>query len=350
MDGATKRNARTWWIGALGVSIVALGVWAFSRDAAGQTEPAPGTLATVAGRPITRAEVEQLVAGELREVERQRHSALEQGLDRAVTARLVGAAAAEAGLDTDAYLQREVTAKVTPPTTAEVDAFYEQNKASIKQPKEAIAGQIREYLIQQRAAERRSALFKTLREKYRVISYLEPMRIPVADAGFPAQGPANAPITIVEFSDFQCPFCSRVNPTLEQVKKTYAGKVRLVFRHFPLKNHADAWKAAEASLCANDQGKFWEMHDAMFADQRALAVPSLKATAARIGLAAARFDECLDSGRYGEKVQADLDAGQEAGVNGTPGIFINGRFINGAVPFEQMAAVINDELQRSARP
>lgn len=169
-------------------------------------------------------------------------------------------------------------------------------------------------------------------------------------AGAPMRGPEDAPVTIVEFSDFQCPYCSRVTPTLERVMNDYDGKVRLAFRQFPLTNiHPMAQKAAEASLCAHEQEKFWAMHDAMFADQGNLGVDALKSKAGELGLDAEQFAACLDSGKYAEEVSSDMKAGQAAGVSGTPAMFINGRFISGAVPYEQVAEVIDDELQRSSQ-
>jgi protein-disulfide isomerase len=169
--------------------------------------------------------------------------------------------------------------------------------------------------------------------------------VEVAATG-PATGPATAPVTIVEFSDFQCPFCSRLTPTLDQVKKKYGDKVRIVFRQFPLPMHQNAQKAAEAALCANDQGKFWQLHDAMFGNQAALGVDQLKAKAVELGLKADDFNKCLDSGAKVAVVEADKKAGSEAGVNGTPAMFINGRFLSGAVPLEQVTSVIDDELRR----
>jgi predicted DsbA family dithiol-disulfide isomerase len=188
-----------------------------------------------------------------------------------------------------------------------------------------------------------------LDEKYGVERLLEPPRIDVAHEGFPAKGPQDAPVTIVEFSDFECPYCSRVLPTLEQVVANYEDSVRVVFRQFPLNSiHARAQKAAEASLCADDQGKFWEMHDAMFARQKELAVPNLKEMAAELSLDAEDFASCLDGSKYAEQVAADLEAGQAAGVSGTPAMFINGRFVNGAVPYEALAAIVDEELRRAS--
>jgi protein-disulfide isomerase len=231
-------------------------------------------------------------------------------------------------------------------TDADVDAFYEQNKAQIPRPKEQVAAQIKSYLEQQNQQKARGDYFKTLEAKYKVDYKLEPIRVDVAATG-PAKGPANAPVTIVEFSDFQCPFCSRLTPTLKQVEEKYGDKVRVVFRQYPLPFHQNAQKAAEASLCALDQGKFWELHDAMFSNQQELGVDQLKAKAASLGLNADKFNKCLDSGEKAAAIQADVKAGSAAGVNGTPAMFINGRFINGAVPIDQITTVIDDELRRA---
>jgi protein-disulfide isomerase len=229
---------------------------------------------------------------------------------------------------------------------ADVDAFYEQNKAQIPRPKDQVAGQIKTYLEQQGQQKARTEYFKTLQAKYKVDYKLEPVRVEVAATG-PAKGPASAPVTIVEFSDFQCPFCSRLTPTIAEVEKKYGDKVRIVFRQFPLSFHEHAEKAAEASLCALDQGKFWEMHDAMFANQSALEVAQLKAKAAELGMNADTFNKCVDSGSKAAAIQVDQKAGSAAGVSGTPAMFVNGRFINGAVPLEQITTVIDDELRRA---
>jgi protein-disulfide isomerase len=189
-----------------------------------------------------------------------------------------------------------------------------------------------------------------LKEKYGVQILLQEPRVEVAADGFPSKGPANAPVTIVEFSDFECPFCSRVVPTLDQVHEKYGEKVRLVFRQFPLHSiHPNAQKAAEASLCAHDQGKFWEMHDLMFEEQKQLTVAQLKEKARRLELDGGRFDQCLDSDRHADAVRQDLRDGMVVGVTGTPAMFVNGRFISGAVPFEQLAQIVDEELAKVAQ-
>jgi protein-disulfide isomerase len=153
-------------------------------------------------------------------------------------------------------------------------------------------------------------------------------------------------VTIVEFSDYQCPFCARVNPTLEQVRKTYGDKVKIIFKDFPLPNHPQAPKAAEAGHCAGEQGKYWEMHDQMFANQRALNVPELKQYAASLGMDAAKFNQCLDTGKHAGLVASGTAQGEKMGVNSTPTLYVNGRPLIGAQPFEAFKQIIDEELAK----
>ncbi len=162
----------------------------------------------------------------------------------------------------------------------------------------------------------------------------------------PARGNKNAKVVLIEFSDFECPFCSRVVPTMDQIEKTYGDKVAIYFRNFPLPFHSSAQKAAEAGQCANEQGKFWEMHDEMFANQDALSVDNLKSYAKGLGLDTTKFNDCLDSGKMAQVVQNDLNAGRAAGVSGTPTTFVNGKAIVGAYPFEAFQQAIDAELAK----
>ncbi len=329
------------------VLFFALGVWLPACSAQDNAKKADAkaaagsgaVLAVVNGKPITEAEVRESLDSQAKQ---QLQEILENGMQRLIEERLLEADAAARGMTKEAVIAE---IKPAPVTDAEVDAFYEQNKAQIPRPKDQIVGQIKNYLEQQGQQKARQDFFSNLQNKYKVEYKLEPVRVEVAATG-PAKGPENAPVTIVEFSDFQCPYCSRLIPTLKQVQDKYGDKVRLVFRQFPLNFHQHAQKAAEASLCAADQGKFWELHDAMFANQQALAVEQLKAKAAELGLNADQFNSCLDSSKHAPAIQADMQAGSAAGVSGTPAMFINGRFVSGAVPLEQITSVIDDELRR----
>jgi protein-disulfide isomerase len=159
------------------------------------------------------------------------------------------------------------------------------------------------------------------------------------------KGNKNAPVTIVEFSDFQCPFCSRVNPTIKKIFETYGDKVRVVFKHNPLAFHKDAPLASEAALAAGAQGKFWEMHDVLFANQRQLKRPDLEKYAAQIGLNLEQFNADLDSHKFKAQVDADLAQAKTIGVRGTPNFFINGKKLTGAQPFANFKAKIDEALK-----
>lgn len=339
--------------------VLALAVWlpacsAQTKTAKDKMESDPNKpLAKVNGKTITQGDVEKAAATEFAQLEREcsnnRHTLVENKLKQLVQDTMVEAEAKAKGVSKD-QLIADAT-KAAPVSDADVDKFYEENKAQIPPQitKEQVTPRIKQYLEQQRQNEARTTFYASLESKYKADYLIEPVRVPVDAATYtpPVKGPTSAPVTIVEFSDFQCPFCSRVVPTLQEVEKKYGDKVRVVFRQYPLPIHPNAPKAAEASLCANDQGKFWEMHDAMFADQGGLAVDGLKAKAAKIaGMKADQFNSCLDSGKHADEVKKDIAAGSAAGVNGTPAMFVNGRFISGAVPIDEITKVIDDELKR----
>lgn len=162
-------------------------------------------------------------------------------------------------------------------------------------------------------------------------------------------GSADAPVTIVEWSDFECPFCARFyEQTYKQIEKEYVdtGKVKLVFRDFPLGFHANAQKAAEAAECAGEQGKFWEMHNVLFEKGVDGGASTFKKYAKELSLNSAEFDECLDSGRMASEIKKDMRDGAAAGITGTPGFIINGRLVSGAQPFESFKEIIEDELAK----
>lgn len=206
--------------------------------------------------------------------------------------------------------------------------------------------QIESNLRRIRLSEARNRFMNSLREKTPVKILLEPPRLTIADGDHPSLGPADAPITIVEFSDFQCPACGRAFSTMKRLTQQYQDKIRLVFRDFPLPMHPQAPKAAEAAACAKEQGKFWEMHDRMFTNQQRLAVADLKAVAAELGMDAAKFASCLDSGTYAMDWQNDLTEGRKYGVSATPTFFINGRMLSGAAAYQTFVNIVEEELQR----
>jgi protein-disulfide isomerase len=303
-----------------------------------------------AEQKITYGELTGRIGAPLADLEKKKQDLLKRGLEGYIIEKLVQAEAKKRGMaNEDALLKAEVEDKVAQPSDADIKKLYDQAKAGGQLPPEVTIEQVKpeivKHLTDQAKREKAQALFTDLKSKADVKILLPEKRVQVEATG-PAKGPESAPVTIVEFSDFQCPFCSRAKGTVDEVVKTYGDKVRLVFRHFPLSFHQDAPKAAEASACAADQNKFWEFHDKLFSNQAALKVDDLKKAAADLGLDTARFNECLDSGKKAELVKKDQTAGEKAGVTGTPAFFINGIALSGAVPAEEFKAIIDSELSK----
>lgn len=172
-------------------------------------------------------------------------------------------------------------------------------------------------------------------------------RVRVPDDGA-VKGPADAKVTVVEFSDFQCPFCSRVEPTLSQMEKEYGNKVRFVWKNYPLPFHQNAEPAAEAAMAAHAQGKFWQMHDKLFQNQQALDQAALEKYAQDVGLNVAKFKSDVEAKKFKATIESETKEGQAVGVNGTPAVFINGRKISGAYPFETFKKIADEELAKKA--
>jgi protein-disulfide isomerase len=298
-------------------------------------------VALIGGKPVTLAEVDRAAGHELFELR-------ERALDQIITERALEPEAKKAGLSIEEYVRKQASARVPEVSEQEAAEFYEKNKERMGPP---FAGkpfaEVKAMIIQGLTGQKRQAVMGTIIEELKakagVKVMLEPPRVQVAATG-PAKGPANAKVTIVEFSDFECPYCSRGRQAMDQVVKAYGDKVRIVFRDFPLGFHEHAQKAAEAGQCAHEQGKFWEMHDWMFDNQKMLAVEDLKGAAKKLGLESERFDKCLTSGKYAQAVADNMKAGQQAGVRGTPAFFVNGKFINGAQPFETFKTEIDRAL------
>jgi protein-disulfide isomerase len=249
------------------------------------------------------------------------------------------------GIDRAALEQQDITSKVPSITDDEISSWYEQNKnrvqgATLPQVHDAI----RTYLTREHAGEARERYLDQLKAKTNIRVMLEPPRQTIATANRPSKGPANAPVEVIEFSDFQCPFCLRAHPIVAQVLNTYGDRIHFVYRHYPLSIHADARPAAEASQCADEQGKFWPYYEALFGDASHLADADLKQRAAQLGMNTAQFNACVDSHKYKGEVEIDMHAGDEAGVSGTPAFFINGRLLTGAQPFDAFKRVIDEEL------
>jgi len=329
---------------------------AFATAASAQSNS--NRVAVVNGQAITQDELNKKAASDLKNLDTRRlqneaslahdkQEILQKALEEIVAEKLIEAEAAKEKKTKEQLLEAEVDSNVETPSPEEVEAFYTTNKDRIPIPKEQALPQVKQYLTERSRSHYREMLITRLKKEFAFKSYLEPLRANIATAGFPTTGPATAPVTIVEFSDFECPYCGGLFPTMKQVEKNYPETVRIVFRQFPLASiHPHAQKSAEAALCANDQHKFWEFHDSMFANQKELSVADLKQRAADLKLDTQAFNQCLDSGRQTAAIQTDIQEGARNGVTGTPALFINGRLLSGNQPYSEIKEMIDDELQR----
>jgi protein-disulfide isomerase len=313
--------------------------------------PAPESdvVARVGARAITASELEAAAARRLIEVKSREHDLKRQALEDLVELELLRQEAARRGISVEALMAAEVDAKASPVGEWDVAAYRSSHAAAFEgksdaQAREEAARRVREA----RLAQRRFGFLAELRARTPSSIALPPPRVAVDVAGSPSRGPVDAPVTIVEFSEFQCPFCRRVLPALREVEDRYRGRIRLVFRHFPLARHKDAPKAAEAAECARDQGRFWEMHDRLFENAERLGIADLKRHARAVGLDGPAFDGCLDSGRHEGRWRRDLADALSYGASGTPMFFVNGRLVSGAQPFAVFARVIEEELKGKA--
>jgi protein-disulfide isomerase len=309
------------------------------------------SVATVAGETISRDDIEKRVRPQLIEIENGRYEVLEQGLNEAIAEKLLEKESKARGMTLDELRKAEVESRVAAPTDEAIQQLYDANKAQLgDQTFEELKPKIAAYLANQAAAARETEFIEELKKKYPTTVTLEPPKIQVDTAGRASRGGgADAPVTIVAFSDYECPYCKRAESTVSQVMSTYGKDVRYVLRDFPLPFHANAHGAAQAARCAGDQEKFWEYHDKMF-QASDLQTTALQQVATDLGLDRTKFDECLSSGKYKAQVDADIEAGSEVGVNGTPAFFINGRMLSGAQPFEKFKEVIDVEIARKKPP
>jgi protein-disulfide isomerase len=342
----TLRQCAASTLGALTI-ITALSV------ASGDTQSdVTNAVAEVNGGEISAEELNRTLGAKLAKLEEQIFDLKRKQLDLIIADRLLTHEAARRGISIAALLDQEVTAQVGLITEQEIDAFYEENKTRIRADSAPAREKIRAFLQQHKLMERRELFIEGLKSQSNVIIRLKPptvIRVNVSTDGAPFRGAADAPVTIVEFSEFQCPFCNRAQPTLKQILERYPGKVKLVHRDFPIDSlHPRARPAAEAARCAQDQGKFWDYHDLLFASFPQAAPDDLQRLARQVGLDMTKFESCLSGGMHKTTVQRDIEEGTRLGVTGTPAFFINGRALTGAQPLQAFTRVIDDELARTA--
>jgi predicted DsbA family dithiol-disulfide isomerase len=301
-------------------------------------------LAVVDARPITEADIEA-EAGALLFRARTAHYQARREAAEAVVGRLLLEKEAQRRGVTRAQLDAEIIGPSLAIEPEELARFYEARKAAIGRPFEEVRAQLEEHVRRERVLTTRAQALERLKKATRITWLLTPPTIAVTGTGF-SKGSATAPVTIVEFSDFQCVFCRRAQTVLGELLARYGDDVRLVHRDFPSPRHPMARAAAEAARCAGDQGKFWEYHDMLFQGQPTLTEGDLGRLSREVGLEAEPFTTCLTSGRHRDAIDADLREGKRSFVEGTPTFFVNGRPVIGAPPLDVFIGVIEEELER----
>jgi protein-disulfide isomerase len=335
---------------ALTASVTALAALVFALAAPARAAAAASgpVLAEVGNHKITQPEVDAKIQLKL-------YDARKEVLDQMVDEYLLQQAAKKDKLSVADYVKREVTDKAAASVTdATAKKFYDDNKDKIPALKSAGAyDKIKDRLIaalrQREAQQDQEELMARLRKEGNAKILLEPPRISVnlGASSHPTLGPKDATVKVIEFADFQCPYCKRSEEAVKAIREKYGDRIELVFMDFPLSFHPHAMPAANAARCANAQGKFWPYHDALFADQSKLEVPDLKATAKKLGLDSAKFDACLDKNEFSPAIQQDVEEGHRLSVNGTPTFFIDGREVVGAQPTESFTSIIDEELAKN---
>lgn len=341
--GAKKmRYTFTRSAGPVAVVLLLASVAAVAQDRA-QVTKAP--LAVVAGQPIYDDDLLPFVQAQVFQLRLQEYDLKSKALENLVNQKLLEVEARRKGIPTERLLEQEVDGKVPQPTEAELQALYIVQKDQLRKSFDELKPQLQKLLKQAQLQQARQDYYKRLREQAAVSILLQ--RPTVEGSYDPARlrGSSKAPVVIVEFSDFQCPYCRSVQTTLTNLLARYEGQVSLAYRDLPLRDiHPQAQMAAEASRCAAEQGQFWAYHDLLFENQAQLNRDGLLEHARRLKLDERQFESCLSSGKYQAHVEQDRQTGLRAGVSGTPGFIINGRLLTGNLPQDAFEKAIEAEL------
>lgn len=285
------------------------------------------------------------MSGEQRKLHQRLYDMQMQALGNLVANRLLEAAASKDEQSVDEYVNAKIAHKIGVPTSKDVSTYYDNQKDKINKPLKEVRTQIVELLTREKARAHLAELVATLRLESDLEIHIGPPRIPIDLEGARSRGPAEAPVTVVEYSDFQCPFCRRVQPVLAELSEKYGDDVRWVFKDLPLQEiHPEAMRAAQAARCAGEQGKFWEYRAKLF-EQELFTDAVYTDLAKEVRIKADPLMECLDSGKYEEPVVAEAREAAAFGVDGTPAIFVNGILSSGARPLEFYDNLIQRELE-----
>jgi len=335
------------WMTMGSVLLTVAGVACAQQPSAAPAGAGDPVVARIGDEVITESELEDMLGPSLLKLRQQMYQAKLSQLQSEIFQRLVTEKATAEGMTRGEYLKKHINDKAVEPDEGEIVKLMTQYRSQLAEDDLEARGQVAQVLKQRQQSELQEELRKTLFADASVKILLEPPRATVAIAeGTPSRGPQDAPIVLVEYTDYQCPYCSRVQPTITALMERYDGQIRHVFKNLPLPIHAQAQLAGEAALCAQDQGKYWEFHDWLFSNQRTMTRETMVAEAGELGIDVKLFDACIEQKTHAGAVSADAKEARSFGITGTPGFLINGRVLSGAQPIEAFEVVINEELER----
>ncbi len=324
--------------------LLAVGLFSSAAFAQSLTLADNAVVAEVNGDKLTTADLEHQEGSKLLQSRYAYYEVQRKALDELIDQHLLEIEARKQNLTVDKLLDREVNTKLPPDATDDQLQVYYEGLETDKPFDKDMKDKIRQHIHDARVAKLKTAYLKTLRSQARIMVELAPPEASVSIAGAPLLGPKNAPVVLVEFADYQCPYCQKVNPDLEKLQKEFGDKLAIAFKDFPLPAHPFAEKAAEAARCAGEQGKFWEFHNKLFEDKK-LEPADLKQEATALQLNTTKFDACLDSGAEAAVVQKDAGEGKALGLAGTPSFFANGHFFSGAMSYDALRDMVAQQLK-----
>jgi protein-disulfide isomerase len=312
----------------------------------GQTDSSSAlVVARVSGENLTMADLQQDQGGRLLQAEYQFYLNQRKALEELIDNRLLADEARRRNISLDQLLNTEVYKDVKDPTEDQLEVYYEG--LDTQEPYSAVRADVLEHIRELRRAKARAAFIASLRAQAKINVMLMPPSASVNIAHAYTKGSQDAPVLFVEFADYECPYCQKVNPQIEELKKDYGDKIAIVYKDFPLPMHHSSEKAAEAARCAGEQGKFWEYHDVLFYSKQ-VDIDSLKEHARVLKLNEEAFDTCLDSGSETKAVKQDLEEGKSLGLTGTPSFFVNGHFVSGVIDYAAIKDMVNQQLNFAA--
>ncbi len=310
-----------------------------------------GVIAKIAGVEITEDELIGSSRLSFYEIKKKEYDFKLQRLKSILTDRLISKEADQAKMSKADFISKRIVKGKVKPSSKDFNRFLKEKQVDQSKVTPQLKERIMAYLSEQKREEKIEAYVSRLTKKNPVEAYFTKPKLGmnISTDGAPTWGNKSAKVTIIEFSDFQCPFCARAAKTMAQIKKTYKGKVKIAFKHFPLPFHKDAKPASEAAMCINEQStnKFWKFYNTVFKNQKTLDAASLEKYAKQSGVNMDKFKACRDSSKFSSYVSKDIAYGEKIGVRSTPTFFVNGELVTGAVPFEKFAEVIDTAIEDS---